>query len=207
MHRTKILPILALILTLGALAANLAIQQGALRKLARRDVSAFPRDLANWKGGEDRPLDPKTQQLLATADVIDRVYTNSAGQAVNLLLVSSTDPEDAHSPESCLPSQGWTLRAVQNETLDGQAIHTDKATRTGQALDVIFWFDILSDKNASLFSRMEAVRESVRGQGSLMIRLTTPSGPDSDKTLREFARLVLPALRLWKVQAPVLKSP
>lgn len=207
MYRTKILPLLALGLTISALVANVFIQTGAMRRLARRDVSAFPRTLADWIGGEDRPLDPKTQQLLATADVVDRVYTSPSGQMINFLLVSSTDPEDAHSPESCLPSQGWTLRSVQNETLDGQAIHTDKATRSGQSLDVVFWFDILNDKNASLFSRMEAVRESVRGQGSLMVRLTTPSGPDSDRTLREFARLVIPAMRVWKKQAPILKSP
>ena len=207
MHRTKVLPLLALILMFTALVANLAIQAGSLRKLERRDVAVFPSRVGDWLGGPNRPLDPETQKQLATANVLDRIYTNRAGRAINLLIVSSTDPEDAHSPEACLPSQGWVPEQTLTTTIDGQLVHIDKMSNMGQSLDVLFWWDILVDRNANILSRIEALRESFRGQGAVMVRLTTPSTAGSAADEREFARRLLPVMREWKRTAPVLKGP
>jgi EpsI family protein len=206
MFRTKILPLLALLLTCCALGANAVLESGSLRKLERRDVSVFPKKLGDWEGGEDRPLDPEIQKQLATANVLDRLYTNRQGHVINLLIVSSTDPEDAHSPEACLPSQGWVPEQTKTATIDGQLVHVDQMTKLGEKMDVLFWWDILVDKNANIFSRIEALRESFRGQGAVMVRLTMTSSPTSAAEQETFAKLVMPAMRVWKNTAPVLKE-
>jgi len=206
MFRTKVLPLLALLLTCAALGANALLESGSLRKLERRDVLVFPDRLGEWVGGPNRPLEPEIQKQLATANVLDRIYTNKQGRQINLLIVSSTDPEDAHSPEACLPSQGWVPEQTKTATIDGQLVHVDQMTKLGEKMDVLFWWDILVDKNANVFSRIEALRESFRGQGAVMVRLTSPSGPTSAAEQEAFAKLVLPAMRTWKNTAPILKG-
>jgi EpsI family protein len=207
MYRTKVLPYLAVLLTVMALTANLALRVGTMRRLERRDVTVFPTRLGEWMGGPNRPLDSETQKQLATASVLDRVYTNRGGHAINLLIVSSIDPEDAHSPEACLPSRGWVVQQTQATTIDGQLVHVERMAKMGETMEVLFWWDILLGKSAHLLSRIEALRESFRGQGSVMVRLTTVSGSASAAEQREFARILLPAIREWKSTAPVLKCP
>lgn len=205
MYRTKVLPFLSVVIAAAALACNFVLQSGAMRRLQSRDVSVFPRRLGEWQGGADRPLEPAVQKQLANANVMDRIYTNPQGREVNLLIVSSTDPEDAHSPEACLPAQGWLPQSTRKEQIDGQMMHVDQMSLGASRLDVVFWWDILVDENANILSHVEALRESIRGQGTIMVRLTMPADSTSTQTLRDFARLVLPAMREWKRTAPTIK--
>ncbi len=142
----------------------------------------------------------------AAASVVERSYSDRAGRQVDMLMVSSTDPRDAHSPEACLPSHGWQLREARSRRLDGAVIHTDRATMSGQSLDVLFWWDIIDDRTGNPFARVEALREAFRGEGSIMVRLTTSATADSPKLLDRFAHAALPCIHDWKKTALELKA-
>lgn len=84
----------------------------------------FPMSFGDWKG-KDEAVDPKTFQILETKNLLSRVYENSNGDRVSLLLVGSrTDRRVAHPPEVCfLGSHYMVLDKKESElTLDSRKL-------------------------------------------------------------------------------------
>ncbi len=189
---------LGLFLMLLALAANLLTPTGAARRLPRPDASLFPRVIGEWQGGVDLPIPELTRQSLPTATLIDRIYANAQGDAIELTLVSAERAEDAHDPEACLPGWGWTLENAHSLTLDGQAMRSATAHQNGQALHALFWWDTPDAPASRWLSQLQRFRIETQGRGTILVRLTTPATPHSEATLNAFARQLLPALSAWK---------
>ena len=187
-----------LFLMLLALAANLLTPTGAARRLPRPDANAFPRHAGEWRNDSDRPIPELTVKSLPTATLIDRIYANPQGEAVELTLVSAERAEDAHDPEACLPGWGWTLENARSLTLDGQAMRSAHARQNGQEMDVLFWWDVPDADATHWLMRLQVLRVETQGRGSILIRLTTPATPHSEASLQAFARRLLPTLVGWK---------
>ncbi len=198
MRSTPICARLGLLLMLLALAANLLTPTGAARRLPRPDASAFPRHAGKWRSVSDRPIPELTVKSLPTATLINRIYANAQGEAVEFTLVSAARAEDAHDPEACLPGWGWTLENAHSLTLDGQVMRSAHARQNGQEMDVLFWWDVPNAPATHWLSRLQELRIETQGRGSILVRLTTPATPHSEASLRAFARQLLPALVVWK---------
>ena len=198
MRSSSLYTVCGLLLMMGALAANRLLPTGEAMRLARLDANAFPRRAGEWRNVSDLPLPAYVPSKLPTASVIDRVYTDSRGEAVELALVSATNTDDAHDPELCLRGWGWTLETPQLRALDGLVMRSARAHQNGQEMEVLFWWDMPDAPTPRLRTRLQKFRLETQGHGTILVRLTTPATPHSDAVLRGFARQILPALAAWK---------
>ena len=140
MPNNAILPLIACGLILSAVGADYGFGQMAVPKSHRLPVETFPATLGDWKGGPLEAVLPEVQQKLPTAKIVERVYTNSLGQSVDLMLLTATEDEDMHSPQTCFPSQGWTLSNIHEVPVDGQpATQMDAQMASGPPETVLYW--------------------------------------------------------------------
>jgi len=71
----------------------------------------LPAELGAWTGRELAVSDRERESLGPETAFAKRIYTNSAGEEVQVILVlSGSDMNTSiHRPERCLPAQGWTI--------------------------------------------------------------------------------------------------
>ncbi len=78
----------------------------------------IPMAFSGWRG-TDHAVDERTYEILETRNVLSRLYTNSAGKTIHLLLVSSEkDRRVAHPPEVCYLSSHYTIMDEHEETIN-----------------------------------------------------------------------------------------
>ncbi|MDD4861200.1 MAG: EpsI family protein [Candidatus Omnitrophica bacterium] len=78
---------------------------------------SFPGQIGNWTG-QDVEVDERTYEILETRNVLSRVYKNTSGQTVHLLLVSSRkDRRVAHPPEVCYTTSNFSIAAENQRAL------------------------------------------------------------------------------------------
>ena len=79
-------------------------------------ANTFPAQMGEWKG-KDVLLDEQTFEILETRNVLSRIYENSKGEHIHLLIVTSNkDRRVAHPPEVCYISSNFTLLNQENHT-------------------------------------------------------------------------------------------
>ena len=79
----------------------------------------FPFQIGEWRGKE-APVEERTYEILETRNVLSRLYENTSGEEVYLLLVSShRDRRVAHPPEVCYLSSNYF---ISHESEDNIAI-------------------------------------------------------------------------------------
>lgn len=88
------------------------------------EVEKLPVELGEWSGENTRGLDIRSQNVLKLTRYVKRRYTNSSGKSVTLYVgywkKQTGDYQAAkHSPELCLPSNGWHINPPQTLTLAG----------------------------------------------------------------------------------------
>ena len=191
----------ALLLT-GCLIADFMTGNGSSRPQYRPAAAAFPRQVGNWQGGPDRPVAASTQKLLPTASILDRFYTDTGSaerrRTVSLVLVSAALLADAHDPELCLPGQGWKVEHLPAPAFGDRAVHYDRVVQDGQSMDVLYWWDVPRCSGESWMDSIEKTRMTLWGRGTILVRLATPTGPESNAVLEQFARQIIPVIERWK---------
>lgn len=202
MQKNSFLVVVGLVMVGAAALANAVMGRLDFPQPRLLPVENFPRQIGEWSGGEDRPVDPAIRKKLATARIVDRLYTDAAGKTVALLLLSATDIKDFHHPRVCFPGQGWRLEEPRILTYRGRQINTMVVSREGEELSVwYFWFTAehpptLPENHPlrPLYDlRMKVVPEIERA--TLFVRLIAPKSPDNDLPLRSFLDAIWEPLR------------
>lgn len=204
MHNAKILSSSALIMVVASLLASRAIPRYEQPQSTPLPIEGFPRKVGDWTGGPDRPTPPAVQEMLSKATIVDRIYTRPGGDAVNLTLITSSRVEDFHDPRSCFPGQGWDLRGVHVEQVEGEQVTAMTAVQGEETLDVLYWQTARAPEPVGgLIARARRLRNSLGGsQGqSLFVRVTAPRGAHPFQTVRAFVHAITPPLRTLKALA------
>jgi len=89
---------------------NFAIKP--LESSARGELnrSNFPKSFGSWSS-QDMQIDPLTRTELKTADLLSRVYFNTADdtQSASIFVQAARDTDAFHDPHSCLPGGGSSI--------------------------------------------------------------------------------------------------
>ena len=195
MQKYTLLPLISCAMVLTAVGADYGIGQLDVPKPHRLPVESFPAQIGAWQGGPVQTVDPDVQKALATAKIIERTYTNPAGQSVDLMLLTATEDEDMHSPKACFPSQGWTLTNVHNTLKDGQPV-TQMAAQLdgGPPQTVLYWltgyFPPAPPRNIVL-KKAAFLRNHVMGAHnnmSLFVRMIASDTPAGNQALADFTQ-------------------
>lgn len=175
-----------------------------------RDVTGFPRDLGEWRGGADLPFSADTLQVLGPGDFMERIYEAPEQPAVDLFLAyfpSQRTGDTIHSPRHCLPGAGWQF--AQNSLVqlnDGAgrtlAVNYYVIAKGDQRQVVLYWYQahgrvVANEYRAKFYQVLDAMRLN-RTDGSLVRIITPVAGRESLESARgravEFAQRLLPLL-------------
>ena len=197
------------------LAAGLGAQ-GALEEATRgerpeprRPLASLPLRLGEW-AGRDEPLDERVRVESQADEYVNRIYEHPARPGRPLALwinYSRTGLNLRHSPEICLPGQGW--RKVESLcrvlTVRPAGAASLSITKLGYAQGELvrgvgFWYYIFGEgpweryvRRLPITSRSSHGR-TTRGSG-LTVEVFCPGDADPDgQALRDFAAALLPAL-------------
>ncbi len=197
MGHAKTIAVLGLVLMTTVLAANHAFRRIEPPKFKQLPIETFPRQIGEWTSGPDRPPDPDVQAKLPRAKIVDRLYTNSVGQGIELVLVSADRWQDIHDPRVCFPAQGWTLETRGVVTIEGQKINDLSASRNAERWALLFCFTGKTVREGTLAEKMDAMRRAITRDeaDSLLVRLTTPDNEPNHARLLEFAHKAFAALK------------
>jgi exosortase D (VPLPA-CTERM-specific) len=194
----------AILVCLAGLVSAVSLGERAEVIPSRADFSAFPMQLGDWTGREDR-LEQIYVNALKLDDYIIADYANGTGKPVNFYVAyygSQSKGESAHSPRSCLPGGGWriselTQQPVDGVTVSGMPLRVNRVViKKGDFTQLVYyWFQgrgrvITNEYMVKWFLFWDALTRS-RTDGAL-VRLTTvvpPGGSlgESDKLLSDFA--------------------
>jgi EpsI family protein len=82
----------------------------------------LPKIQGEWHAAsEDGVTDPEILAILRADDVLNREYTDTAGNHANLYIAafrSQQNGKSPHSPKNCLPGSGWTPTVEDYSTID-----------------------------------------------------------------------------------------
>jgi hypothetical protein len=182
-----------------AAAANRVVPRLSTASLSPVAIETFPRSLAGWTCLQEQNADTP---VLPAAHAIDRVYQDSAGRRLHLLLLTSRDYEDFHDPNTCLPLQGFTLGPLRQLRLPGtdQDAFLLTATRRSESLQMLYWWPGHQTLH-SQYGRVEwgkalALRDRLAGEPghSLFVRMICPADADSVARLTQTGAAFQPAL-------------
>jgi hypothetical protein len=163
-------------------------------------IERFPAQVGHWTLSAVLPIPQAVRLKLPTAHIVDRMYTDPQGQAVELMLLTATRRDDMHDPARCLPSQGWNVTAQRRIRLGNQIATALTIEQDGSSADAYYWltgyYEPARD-SGSLQTVLERVRGHIvnRQQGmSLFVRLMTADNPTNAGALDDFARQITPLL-------------
>ncbi|MDV7145542.1 VPLPA-CTERM-specific exosortase XrtD [Tropicimonas sp. TH_r6] len=172
----------------------------------------FPRNLGSWSGNP-RQLDPEIEAVLAADDYIDITYV-AAGETtpVNFFTAwyaKQTEGQGLHSPEVCLPSDGWEIFTLEPytlsmpETVYGTFEVNRAVIQKGLAQQLVYyWFEQRGRRMTNDFAaKMTVLQDSLtrgRADGAL-VRFVTPihkeeTPADADARLQRIMGEVMPRL-------------
>jgi len=115
----------------------------------RRDFAEFPMNLDNWHGTPQR-LDAIYLDVLKLNDYILANFAATNKRPVNFYVAyysSQRKGESAHSPRSCIPSDGWEITSLEQRSVEGASV-SRQPLRVNRALIqkgdnrqlVYYWF-------------------------------------------------------------------
>lgn len=210
MQNAKVLPVIGLIMVVGAVALSYAVPRLPVPNIQRLPVETFPRNVADWASGPDREVDPYVQNKIPTAKIVSRTYTNKPGKSVELTLLSASQRADFHNPNECFPGQGWALSNHHRVEVDGQRFNVMSAQKDGENLIVYYcWMGERDVKKPSTVVQrtMLDIRDRVftgimdRADGmSLFVRVLAKDDEAGRKSVSAFAAHLLPKVRIMLAQ-------
>jgi exosortase D (VPLPA-CTERM-specific) len=176
----------------------------------REPLSKFPLDIAEWRGIREH-LDLETLKWMAMSDYTLIDFRNTSGQSINLYIAyleSQAKGASIHSPETCLPGNGWTFK--EDLTLTIPVKHSRNylnvnrvlMEQPGKKMLGYFWFpqrgrNLTNIYQIKLYNFWDALTQQ-RTDGALVRVLTPMSGNESvdeaGARLNEFISKVIPVL-------------
>jgi exosortase D (VPLPA-CTERM-specific) len=152
----------------------------------REPLSSLPAQIDGWTS-TDIPLDKETLKILGPGEYLMRNYENASNHQpwIDLFIAyfpSQRSGDTIHSPNHCLPGQGWvplSKEVVQITRPDGSTFPANRyvGTKDGDRELALYWFQAHGRVQASqLESKYRLVSDSIhmnRSDGGL-IRLMTP---------------------------------
>lgn len=96
--------------------------------------ASIPLQIGEWTG-KDIPPGEDVYRILETKNILSRLYQNSKGERVDLLLVSSSkDRRVAHPPEVCYTSSHYAIVESKERTLNinGEELPVSEFTAQNQ---------------------------------------------------------------------------
>jgi hypothetical protein len=178
------------------------------------DLERVPRQLADWtavQGPLSGPVDAKPYESVAH---LTRVYRNSGGRVVNLLVdafplwdnpFAAWDTVRLHPPEFCYPANGYVILGSKDVPLGHEASSGETARlvmfrRGTQQICVLYWYQlagqiIVAQFGATSINR-EVWKQSIRPP-VLKIMLETASSREdvAEERLRNIAAALRTSLK------------
>ena len=198
MQKSSLYSLIAACLMLDAIIANRALPRLRPAPLRLAPIERLPRQLGEWRCVGDIPLDERVRAVLPNARIVSRLYRSAAGERAQLLLETSPDPNEYHSPTVCLPGQGWNV--VSSHPASVGAGSRVSATEMevdleGQRSTVLYWYttDHQMDKWEALKARLLSGRPPTR----LFVEIAVPAAPtirEAESAAHSLGTAVLPAL-------------
>lgn len=179
--------------------------------MPRSEFTSFPTHLGAWSGKRE-PMETVYLNALQLDDYVMANFAREGAKPVNLYVPyynSQRQGQSTHSPRSCIPGGGWTIKTFEQRELpgigpNGAALKVNRAVvELGMQRQIVYyWFQqrgrVLTNEYAvKWFIFWDALTRN-RTDGA-MIRLTTASGPGSteaelDQELTQFAAAAVPQL-------------
>lgn len=160
--------------------------------------------------GEDRAVDQSIYNFLGASAILERVYLGPERVPVRLSLVYAPDWRAIHSPESCLPNQGWQVIEQRTVALPAPPdfpvpgplrVKIIQLQKDRERLLALYSFAYYGGTTADWAQMSRKVVLGPRGAGGLLYTLNTPvTKADSEAGQRLEAILTAtypPALAFW----------
>jgi exosortase D (VPLPA-CTERM-specific) len=176
----------------------------------REPLSKFPMEVAEWRGTREY-IEPEVLRQLSLSDYILVDYRNNTGQNINFYVAyfeAQIKGGSIHSPETCLPGNGWDLQAAASVATPVKygrdVLHVNRVVmeQLGMRMLAYFWFPqrgrvLTTIYQLKLYNFWDALTQQ-RTDGALVRVLTPISGTESVDTaatrLNEFLSKVVPVL-------------
>ena len=199
MQNAKILNIAAIALCLAAVVAVYfvtRIRVGETRAIA---IDGFPKQIAQWKAIVDRPEDAGLKAELPSAHMVERIYQDPQGHQIDLLLLTSTDPQDFHDPTVCLPSQGWDTLGQSSLTCAGHPVHQILARLEDRVVNLMFWpiGDFASQHSTGTLRALYKIRSKMvkTEEGTcLIVRIISHGDAEGQQEALQFIDAIQPSI-------------
>lgn len=205
-NRTRVLSVVALLLSTGALAA--AALTPTMERTAR--LAQLPYQIGEWSGRDGEPFDAETLRILAADSYVNRSYRDPRQSPASLYIAyygRQKPGVSVHSPLHCLPGTGWEALDVATVPLPTGDARRMIVRRNRDRAVVLYWYAIHGRTLASeAASKAWLLHDSIRLHRSdaALVRIVVPiAGADGSSAAAErqalaFAHDVLPYLsRLW----------
>lgn len=178
-------------------------------------LNDLPQQIGDWHGIEDVTLDPESNRILRPDDYIIRNYqSGSQAELANLFIAyfrSQRTDRTPHSPQNCLPGNGWTWTAKETVPLavpDSPApiyVNLMLVTRGDDRSIVVYWYQTPTRVIANEYmARAQLMLDSIRHNRSdtALVRIVVPIVSETDEgAVRElalqFAHAVQPIIRQY----------
>jgi EpsI family protein len=155
----------------------------------RLALQQFPRQLGDWTGGTDIPINEETLKVLGHGEFLHRSYQDESERPDLDLFIAYFPSQRAgdtlHSPKNCLPGSGWSPIESRPVSLSFPGHPPFPATRYVVALGdsrqaVLYWYwahdrGVASEYWAKYYLVADSLKMN-RSDGSL-VRLSTPLDP------------------------------
>jgi EpsI family protein len=173
-------------------------------------LSAFPRELAGWRGVHAAPLDPDVERVLGADDYLNRAYYHPAAGVVALWVAyygAQRQGDAIHSPLNCLPGTGWAPIAHTRPLLrvGDRSIRVNRyvVQKRGERQVVTYWFQgrgraVASEYANKAYLLLDAVR--LRRTDGALVRLVAPIHREearADAAIAAFATALGRDLARW----------
>lgn len=152
-----------------------------------RPLDQFSRQFGGWRMVQEDTVDKEIQDVLRADDVMTRIYTNPARNAVANLFVayfrSQRTGQTPHSPKNCLPGAGWvpSESKIMPVTVPGEAapvfLNRYIVAKGDQKSVVLYWYQtrnrvIASEYRAKIYLVADAIRYN--RTDTALVRVTVP---------------------------------
>lgn len=176
----------------------------------KKALAIFPLDVGPWHGTRVF-LEQDMVNSLHLSDYTMVNYVDSEGKVINLYIAyyqSQRKGESIHSPETCLPGNGWIFTNAGLTGFEvpgiGEKLEVNRALieKLSDKQVAYYWFPLRGRILHSLwqikfFNFWDAI--SIQRTDGALVRLITPLSPyedaqQGDKRLQEFTRKIFPNL-------------
>ena len=168
---------------------------------AQQDLNDLPRQLGEWRG-EDQEMEPELFEATGAASTVNRMYTNSAGKAVNLHVTVSFFSNGynlPHPPPRCYRVNGHTIlttKILEIHSPDGATIPVRLMTAelAGKRSYVLYWYQV-GDQIIHDGVQMRRLSWTMRGEDAwppVLKLMLANAEPDEDQAIRQFMSIAGP---------------